>query len=280
MPDRQFRVEDDRYQTEPPVKSNKWAKGCLLGCLAAVIVFLILGAIATFWVSRNWREWIASGATVAVHQSIDDSQLPDEEKKQIKADADRFILGFREGRVSMEQFGLLVQKFAESPLMTTFVASAVETQYLGKSGLSDEEKADARITLQRFMRGVIDNKIDNQTRDRALSNVADRQPDGNWQFRETVTDAEIRAFVTEAKKAADDAQIPPEPPEFDPSDEVKRIIDEVMAMPAGAPPDGQPAPPSAEPAAPVEVPSEESAPPAVEETAPPEGEDEVPKPET
>jgi hypothetical protein len=279
MPDRQFRVEDDRYQTEPPVRSNKWAKGCLLGCLAAVIVFFVVGAIAVFWVSRNFRTWFSAGASVLVNQAVDESELPVEEKQQIKDHVKDFFAAYEEGRISNDQLGLLVQKFAESPLMTTFVASAVETKYLDKSGLSEEEKADARLTLQRFMRGVIDNKIDNQARTRALSNVADPQPDGNWQFRETVTDAEIRAFVTEAKKAADDAQIPPEPPEFDPSDEVKRIIDEVMAMPAGAPPDGQPAPPSVEPAPPVEVPSEVDAPPA-DDAAPPVEAPEDAKPET
>jgi hypothetical protein len=74
--------------------------------------------------------------------------------------------------------------------------------------------------------------------------------------------------VAEAKKAADDAQIPAEPPEFDPSDEVKRIIDEVMAMPAGAPPEAEPAPPLDEPPPPVEVPSDEG-PPEADDAAPP-----------
>jgi hypothetical protein len=250
-------------------------KGCLIGCLATVVVLLLLGTVATIWISRNWRTWFSAGATQAVNQAIDSSELPAEEKQQIKAEVDRFFVGFREGRVSMEQFGQLVQEFAESPLVTTLVASAVETKYLNKSGLSDQEKADAKITLQRFLRGSIDNDIDRQSIDAALEHVADKQPDRNWKFRDKVTDDEIRDFLAEAKKAADEAQIPEQPQEFDPSDEVKRIIDEAMMEPAAAeieisPPMENPAaaeiPPAAEAPA-TEAPPATETPPATE--APP-----------
>lgn len=235
MAAQQFTVEDDRYQQEPPVRRNNWLKGCLLGCLAVVVVLLVVGIVATIWISRNWRTWSAAVATQAVNQAIDESELPAEEKNQIKVDVDRFFDAFGEGRISMEQVGQLVQKFADSPLVTALVASAVETKYLNDSGLSDEEKADAKVTLQRFLRGAIDNKIHQPSMDAALRNVADKQPDGNWKFRDKVTDEEMRAFFVEAKKAADEAQIPEQPEQFDPSDEVKRIIDETMAAPAMAP---------------------------------------------
>jgi hypothetical protein len=268
MATQQFTVEDDRYQQEPPARGKNWLKGCLLGCLGAVVVLLIVGIVATIWISRNWRTWFTAGATEAVHQAVDSSQLPAEEKNQIKSDIDRFFVAFREGQVSMEQFGQLVQKFVDSPLMTAFVASAVETKYLDASGLSDEEKAEAKVTLQRFLRGAIDNKINQQAMDAALRHVADKQSDGNWQFREKVSDAEIREFLAEAKKAADEAQVPEQPEQFDPSDEVKRIIDETMAAPA--------VPPPAETAPPLEIPppAEEAPKPEAESATTPEAEDE------
>ncbi len=231
----QYRAHDEFDQTEPPVRQRNWMTGCMLGCLAVIVLLLVLGTVATVWISRNWRTWFSAGASQAVGQAIDASELPVEEKDQIKVEADRFFAAFREGRVSTEQFGELVQKFMESPLMTTLVASAAEKKYLDNSGLSDEEKADARVTLQRFLRGAIDEKIDRQSIDVALGHVADKQPDGNWRFRDKVSDEELRAFLAEAKKAADDAQIPEQPEEFDPSDEVKRIIDESMSEPAAAP---------------------------------------------
>lgn len=251
MATQQFTVEDDRTRQEPPVASNNWMKGCLLGCLGAVVVTLILGTVATIWVYRNWRTWFSAGATQAVNQAIDSSELPPEEKNQIKVDVDRFFVAFRDGRVSMEQFGRLVQKLVESPLMSTLVASAAEKKFLDGSGLSQEEKAEAKVTLQRFLRGSIDEKIDQASVDAALRHVADRQPDDSWRFRDKVSDADLRAFLAAAKKAADDAQIPEQPQEFDPSDEVKRIIDEALAEPAAVPP-------------PMEAPPQPEAPPLPE----------------
>jgi hypothetical protein len=229
MATQQFTVEDDRYRDEPPVRSTNWLKGCLLGCLAVVVVLLVLGTLATIWVTRNWRSLFSSGATKVVHQAIDATELPAEEKQQIKVEIDRFFAEFGEGRVSTDQMQQIVEKFAESPLLTALVASAVETKYLDKSALSDEEKAEARVTLQRFIRGAMDSKIDEPSMEAALRHLADKQPDGNWKFREQVTDEQMRAFLADAKKAADDAQVPEQPEHFDPSDEVKRIIDEVMA---------------------------------------------------
>ena len=122
-------------------------------------------------------------------------------------EVNRVADAFREGRLSMEQTALIMQEVVESPLMTTIIASAAEQHYLDKSGLNDEERAEARVTLQRFLRGSIDGKINEQTMDAALSHVATKKPDGSWEFREKVSDEELRAFLGEAKRAADEAEI-------------------------------------------------------------------------
>jgi hypothetical protein len=101
------------------------------------------------------------------------------------------------------------------------------------------------------MRGVIDNRINQASVDAALSHVATKQPNNQWEFRDKVTDEQIRAFVVDAKKAADDAGIPAEPQEFDPSDEVKRIIDETLNGPANPPPPMEVPPPTKTPAEPT-----------------------------
>ncbi|MCI0333365.1 MAG: hypothetical protein L0228_09100 [Planctomycetes bacterium] len=238
----QYRAQDEFDQQEPPAKRRNWMTGCLLGCLAVIVVLLVLGTVATIWISRNWRDWVSTAASQGVKQAIDESDLPAEEKDQIKVQVDRVAVAFREGRLSNEQAARLMEKLTQSPLITAFVASAAEKKYLDGSGLSDEEKAEAKVTLQRFLRGAIDEKIDRRSIDAALGHVADKQPDGNWRFRNKVSDEELRAFLAEAKKAADDAQIPDQPAEFDPSDEVKRIIDESMSEPAAAPPASDAAP--------------------------------------
>jgi hypothetical protein len=75
---------------------------------------------------------------------------------------------------------------------------------------------------------MVDGKIDEDGFDAVMKHVADRKRDNSWELRSRVSDAELRAALAEAKAQADAAGVPGEPPEVDPSDEVKRIIDEAL----------------------------------------------------
>ena len=48
-----------------------------------------------------------------------------------------------------------------------------------------------------------------------------------WSWR-MWSDADLRAFLAVAKTKADEANVPAEPVDFDPSEEVKRIVDKAM----------------------------------------------------
>jgi hypothetical protein len=230
-----YEVRNEFGQAEPPAERRNWWATCLIGCLAMVGVALVVGTLAAVWVMRNWRDWTSNAASQVVKQGIEASDLPAEEKQQINAEVDRVVVAFREGRLSNEQAAELMEKFVDSPLMTTVMAAAAEKNYIDKSGLNEEERAEARVTLHRFLRGSIDGDIPQASREAALSHVAEKKPDGNTNFREKVSDDELRAFLAEAKKAADEANVPEQPAKFDPSDEVKRIIDETLRGPVAAP---------------------------------------------
>jgi hypothetical protein len=246
MATHQFRVEDDRDPDAPP-KPRSWMSGCLIGCLVVVVVVLLLGVLATLWVARNGKSWLAQSVSAAVKESINETDLPAEEKAEINAEIDRATNAFRDGRMSNEQAVMLMQGLAQSPLITAIVASAAEKKYVDPSGLSDEEKTAANLTLQRFARGVIDRKINEQTYESVMSNIATRQGD-QWQLRDKVTDEQLRAFLTAAKTAADEAGVAAEPPQIDPSDEVKRLIDDAISGKA---------PPAIEmPPSPAKIPAE------------------------
>lgn len=53
-------------------------------------------------------------------------------------------------------------------------------------------------------------------------------------MRDRLSDADLRAFLTAAKAEADKAGIQDEPPNFDPSDEFKRIVDKALGEGGGA----------------------------------------------
>lgn len=221
----------DTYETEPKKKGS----GCLKGCLIALVIFVIVVALGVWWVSRNMRSWIGTGAAEAINQMIDESDLPAAEKEELKAESKRVTDGIADGSISWEQFGELVTGIMESPLMPMFIVKGVEAQYLDKSGLSDEEKSEANVTLERYARGLVDGQIPQASTDNVLVHIADKDAEGQWQMRQEVSDDELRQFLAAAKQEADDAGVPEEVEPIDPSEELKKVIDGVLGPAPAAP---------------------------------------------
>jgi hypothetical protein len=74
----------------------------------------------------------------------------------------------------------------------------------------------------------MDKKIGEPAIDAVMTHVAEKDSNGNWRMKKQVSDDELRAALKAAKRAADDADIPEQPVEFDASAEFKRIVDEAM----------------------------------------------------
>jgi hypothetical protein len=212
---------------------SMWAN-CLIGCLVVFAVLVVLGILVAVWVSRNLHKWAADFGTLAVNQAISESDLPAKEKDEMREQTGRVATALREGKITMGQAGEIVQKVFESPLMPTLVVGAVDKQYLQRSGLTEAEKAEGRLSLKRFARGTLDKKIDQTGIDAVLAHVADRDAEGQWQLRSVVSDEDLRAALAEAKSQADKAGIVPDPEDIDASGELKRIIDDALGEPAAA----------------------------------------------
>ena len=228
-------TEEHSFEIEEPVRKRSWWQTCLIGCLGVLAVMIVLGVIAGIWISQHWRGWAADVGSQVLNQMIDTSDFPPQEKVEVKVQVERVAKAFRDGQISNEQASAIVKKLIESPLMPSFVVMAVERNYFDHSKLSDDEKAEGRKSLKRFARGIFDDKIKEKGIDAVMAHVADRKGDGQWRLRSTVSDDELRAALNEAKAQADAANIPAEPENIDPSDEVKRIIDESLRVDAEAP---------------------------------------------
>ena len=217
-----------RFQIEEPERKRSVWRSCLIGCLGVSAVMVVLAVFFGIWVSRNWRGVFAGVGAQAIKQGIDASELPPQEKAEVNEQVERVAKAFRDGKISNEQASAIVDRVLESPLMPSLVVMTVERSYFDHSTLSDEEKVEGRQTLERFARGVLDDKIDDDGFDAVIAHVADRKEGGGWDLRSNVSDDDLRAALSEAKSQADEAGVQQEPESIDPSDEVKRIIDEAL----------------------------------------------------
>jgi hypothetical protein len=246
MPDgSRFNVDDPRFESrrreEPRVERVEWIgeppkqrslfSTCLIGCLITFFMLLAVIGVGVWWISQNWRDLASSAGSEAIKEGINATELPEQEKEEMAVQVDRVAEAFRAGDLPPEQLGEIFEQIVESPLMTTLVASAIESKYIAGSGLSDKEKDEGRQTLRRFIRGGVDGKISEGGVDDAMQHVAIRTGDGQWELRDQVSDEDLRNFFEAAKDEADAAEIPAEAEDVDPSEEFRRIIDEAMGEP-------------------------------------------------
>ena len=214
--------------TYAPETKKSGMPGCLKGCLIALVIFLILGAIGVWWVAKNAKSWAGAGTAAIINQVIDESDLPAAEKEELKAESKRVTDGLADGSVSFDQLGQVITGFVESPLVPMFIVKGIEAKYLNQSGLSDEEKAEGKVTLERYISGLMSKQIPQNSIDQVMVHVADKDEQGEWQLREQLSDDELRSFLAAAKQAADDASVAEDPEPVDPSDELKKVIDGVL----------------------------------------------------
>lgn len=215
----------------PPQPASN--NGCLWGCLVAGIVGLILLIVTcvggVYYVTYQAKNLVVSGVRFAVVSGINGSDLTAEDKQQVITEVDRLVDAYKQGKIDEKDVENILKELEKSPLIPLFVCYGIEQQYLDKSGLTDDEKSDARKQLQRLVRGGMDEKISQSDIETLLKPLQQPGPNGQQQLKPTLTDAEIKTFIAGAKKLGDDAEIPDEEFKVDIGDEVKRIVDRGLA---------------------------------------------------
>ena len=214
---------------EPQRRSG--AKACLIGCLIVLVMGICFFAGVVWFVCANLgeiRTFVADTAREAVVSGIQDSDLEKGEKEAVIVQVDRLVERYKSGEITIEQLGRVMEELAQSPLMGALVMVSIDTQHIQPSGLGVEEKEQAQRTMQRVLRGFLEEKIRQEELEDILDHVMDRREDGSREMKDSVSDDELRAFVSQLKERADAAEIPDEPFEVKISEEFRQAIDRAL----------------------------------------------------
>ena len=211
-----------------------------IGCLAVVLIVVVAGVVGGIIVANNWRGWIAAPTRQAITELIDDSSLPEDQKAGILAEADAFIAAFEAGDVTVEELGRVAEELAQSPIAAMIGAYVIDEQYIGSSGLPEEEKEAGRYQLRRAARGVYEELIDPND----LNNLLDPLEPDPGESQETridagnfvivlaspsdVDDEEVRELIANARQLSDDSSVPDEEFEIDYAEEVRSAIEKAL----------------------------------------------------
>ncbi|MHC2070989.1 hypothetical protein ACYFX5_26250 [Bremerella sp. T1] len=222
-------MSNDQFSVEEPKKSGGGCTTAIIGCLVVCLVLAGIACGVGYYVYVNMSVMAANFAETQLNSVIDETDLPEEQKKGMKEQVSRVAQGYRDGDISLEQLGQVGEKIVESPAFTAIPVEIARAKYIEPSGLSDEEKANAKKQLQRIAQGAFDKKINEDELKSLLDGrIADEEADGNLQFRDNVSDDELREFITAAQQMADEKGVADQNFEIDLAAELKKAVDEVM----------------------------------------------------
>ncbi|MEW4561682.1 hypothetical protein AB1K70_04105 [Bremerella sp. JC770] len=227
-------MSNDQFTVEEPKKSGGGCTTAIIGCLVVCLVLAGVACGVGYYVYINIGVMAANLAESQLNGVIDEFDLPEDQKTGMKEQVSRVAQGYRDGDISMEQLGSVAENILESPAFTAVPVEIARSKYIEPSGLSDEEKADAKKQLQRIAQGAFEKKISEDELKAMLDGrIADEQPDGNLQFRDNVPDEDLRELITAAKDLADQKGVGDQNYEIDLAAELKKAVDRALLGPGG-----------------------------------------------
>lgn len=208
-------------------------EGFATGCLIAVIVVVLIIVGGGIYVAKNFKSWAAAGITAAMSIMIEESDLPDVEKSEIVEILNQVKEEYLAGDISLEELGQILEAMADCPAIAMGIVVQFEASYVESSNLSDGEKNDAKLALNRFAQGLTSGVIGWEEIEGIIAPISETDAEDDQTLKEPgrVTDDEIREVLAAVKLAADHAGIPGQLLEIDISESFRKTIEQALARP-------------------------------------------------
>lgn len=207
--------------------------GFATGCLIAIIVVVLIIVGGGIYVAKNFKSWAAAGITAAMSMMIEESDLPDMEKSEIVEILNQIKEEYLVGDISLEELGQILEAMADCPAIAMGIVVQFEASYVESSSLSDGEKNDATLALNRFAQGLTSGVIGWEEIEAIVVPISETNAEGDITLKEParVTDDEIREALAAVKLAVDRAGIPEQLLEIDISESFRKSIEHALARP-------------------------------------------------
>ena len=191
--------------------------GCLkmigCGCLTLVLVTLIGGV----YLYMNFHVLVAGGLESEIDRQMDGYHVPAQVQAEVLDEMSAFTDKIRNKELpAWEAFANLFASIEDGIAIPAVLGhyQFVGT-YIDDGGLTADEQPAAKLSSQRFLRGVIEGTIARSTAREIAERLESKLPDGSShqppKMRDDIQPAEIRTIIDDMRQAADAAGVPHEP---------------------------------------------------------------------
>lgn len=218
-----------RHKSRTDRRRTGWAdqKGIASGCLIAIVIVVIVFVGGGIYVAENYRIWAANGIALAMTAVINESDLPGQEKAEI---ANILVLvkeNYIAGDIALEELGTVLEAMAHCPAIAVGMVMQFEASYVTPSALGDDEKANARLHLNRFAQGLNNDAIGWGQLDDVTEPILLATGENSRELKppDQCRPEEIRQVLSNVKASADQQNIPMRFVDIDISDEFLKTIE-------------------------------------------------------
>jgi len=226
MAEREREPDEPRAERQEPEGSG--CSGWLIGCGTVAGVLLLALIVGGIYVYVNFHSIVSGVANASVRSVVRNSQLPENQKTKILDRVDALKKKYDRGDVSTGQLAKIANKLSQGPLMTIGTVRFLEVKYIEGSSLSKKEKKQAHRTLDRFARGLDEEKIAPGALEKVTEPLRNKDQSGKQKYKSNPTKDELRIFLDAARKRVEKAGIPDEPYNVDVAGKFNRVVEEVL----------------------------------------------------
>jgi len=208
-------MSDVPIEAKPKSKTTSW----LIGCTIAIFATGLLCAGGAWFGFKILKEKTIEMAHEGLTTMVDESGLPESQITSMKADIDRLRDAALDGRINFEGVEGLEVEFER--VISLGIVQWYSVAVIESVTMPEDEKADARRTMERLARGIQDGTLELRDVDGFHVEVDEEGADG-WSVEDVRTD------VARVKTVVDAAGIPDEPFQADVAAEFSQLIDGMM----------------------------------------------------
>lgn len=221
---------------ETPQQPKSSGSGCLKAAGIGCLVVIVLVVVAGWLVYSNIGKITSKVMVVAAEQAFTAMNMPEGEKQAAMVPIRELADKIAAGEITKEQAMSVLNSLAEGPLPIAITMRAFQVKYVDASSLPAEEKKEAAVSISRFARGLMDEKIDRSKGEEVAGIVTVKTTGANGQetsqLKEAITSDELKQCLQIMKDAADKAGIENKMFPVDLAAEIRKAIQKGMA--AGA----------------------------------------------
>ena len=212
---------------QPRASGGNWIFTLLLIGGGVLLLGSVLVVGAVWWAVTSLESFVVDLGREGMVAMVEESDLPAQEKDEVTVQIDRVVAAYKAGQIDQSDLERLMIRLDESPAMAYISWAGVDQFYLNELELPADEQARAKSAFQRAMYGMSTGKIDEEK-------MYDAMPDDEA-FDRALSDSpeaareQYRKSIDKLQALADEAGIPPEAPAVDVSEELKKLIDEMLA---------------------------------------------------